>query len=128
MALIAIDTSVWIEYFRGGSPALDSDLKTLLDEDVVCIPVPVWIELLSGASRKEQAILRDVLSALPRLAPGKNTWKTIESWVSIATKKGKRFGVSDLLIAAITAESNAKLWSLDSDFQQMSNLKLVSLY
>lgn len=123
--MVAIDTSVWIEYFRGRDSAVIAQLNELLDEEQVLLPAPVWIELLSGASSKEQSVLREVLSALPRAAPSKNIWKALETWIVIAKKRGKRFGMADLLIAAICAENHARLWSLDSDFDHMSRLKWI---
>lgn len=125
--MIAIDTSVWISYFRGRADIV-SKLNGLLDEDSVLLPAPVWIELLSGAAKKDLVILRTTLSALPRPIPSRNTWKTIESWIALSSKRGKRFGFADLLIASICAEAEARIWSLDSDFVEMSKLKFLKLY
>ena len=52
----------------------------------------------------------------------------IERWVTEAADKGQRFGVGDLLIAALAAERNALVWSLDADFERLARLKLVQLY
>lgn len=125
--MVAIDTSVWIEYFRGNSEIV-SDLNELLDEQEVLLPAPVWIELLSGASKKDLPVLRSTLSALPRALPTKNAWNTMETWITLSSKQGKRFGFGDLLIAAICVESEASLWSFDSDFSAMSKLKFLKLH
>lgn len=126
--MIAVDTSVWIDYFRYTDSSTHSGLNQLLDDGEVILPAPIWIELLTGAKTQEQPALRRVLSALPRPIPTKATWKTMESWVSLASKKGRRFGMGDLLIAAISAENSAKVWSLDQDFIQMAKLKFIRLY
>jgi predicted nucleic acid-binding protein len=42
--------------------------------------------------------------------------------------RGQRFGVGDLPIAALAAERNALVWSLDADFERMARLKPVQLY
>lgn len=125
--MIGIDTSIWIDYFRGKSEVI-SEVNELLDEQSVLLPTPVWIELLSGASKRDLPLLRYTLSALPRATPTKSTWKTIETWIAIASKRGKRFGFADLLIAAICSEADAKVWSLDDDFAEMSKLKLLKRY
>ena len=44
-----VDTSVWINYFKGKDRILVQKLDFLLDEDQVALAVPVWMELLSGA-------------------------------------------------------------------------------
>ncbi len=126
--MIAVDTSVWIDFFRYSNSGVRSELNQLLDDDEVILPAPVWIELLTGAKAQEQSMLRKVLSALPRPIPTALTWKTMESWTSLSVKKGKRFGMGDLLVAAISVENSAKIWSLDQDFSQMAKLKFVQLY
>lgn len=125
--MIVVDTSVWIAFFRG-EEFVKAMLNELLDEDLVLLPAPVWIEILSGASKKDLPILKTTLSALPKAFPGKSVWKRIESWIPLAAKRGRRFGFGDLLIAGICAEAEATLWSLDKDFKEMASLKFVKLH
>jgi len=126
--VILIDSSVWVEYFRGKNPLLNEKLNGLLDDDEVGLAAPVWIELLSGASRSDLKNLRRVLSALPRFYPKRTTWNLMEKWIEKGTKTGYRFGMADLLIAAIAAENDVSLWSLDRDFVSMETLRLVRLF
>lgn len=124
--MIAVDTSVWIDFFRGRTPAADR-LPVLLDQDEVALPAPVRIEILSGARRGERAGLDRLLSALPILYPTMGTWQRIEGWVTTGAARGHRFGVGDLLIGALAAENGYALWSLDSDFVRMARLGLITL-
>jgi len=126
--MILIDTSVWIDYFRGADQELVEHLQRLLDEDQTALAMPVRIELLAGSSKKDFSRLRRALSALPTFIPGESTWRVIESWVESALLKGERFGVMDLLIAALAAENGLGLWSLDSDFDRMQKLGFARLY
>jgi len=126
--MIFVDTSVWISFFRGKDATLVGQLSDLLDEDRVALPFPVWIELLAGASRKDSAQLKRVLSALPRFIPTDETWREVESWTTQATKKGQRFGVMDLLIGAITSQEDGAIWSLDQDFKRLARLGFVKLH
>lgn len=125
---ICVDTSVWIEFFRDSDSQVTSELVELLDDNSVILAGPVWIELVSGAPKKELERLSKVLSAIPRCYPQKSTWKTIEVWAKQSSFKGHRFGMGDLLIAGIAAENHAKVWSLDSDFSRMKQLKFIDLY
>ena len=68
------------------------------------------------------------LSALAVAYPTDETWTLVERWVTDAAEKGQRFGVGDLLIAALAAERNALVWSLDGDFERMERMKLIQLY
>jgi predicted nucleic acid-binding protein len=124
--VIAVDTSVWVDFFRGRQPAAGKLLQ-LLDTDEVALPVPVRIEILAGARKSEQARLARVLGALPLLTTTDATWQRIESWVVTGGAAGQRFGMGDLLVAAIAAENGCQVWSLDQDFPRMARLGFVSL-
>jgi predicted nucleic acid-binding protein len=126
--MIVVDTSVWIDYFRSKAGAAVDHLHSLLDADEVAMPAPVRIELVSGVRRGEIARLKRVLSALPLWLPTEVTWSTMEIWAERAGARGQRFGMGDLLVAAITAERGAAVWSLDADFGRMTRLGFVRLH
>jgi hypothetical protein len=122
--VIAVDTSVWIDFFRGRQPVADR-LAAALDRDELALPVPVRMEILSGARRAERPRLARLLSALPLLSPSDETWRRMESWVATGAAAGHRFGAADLLVAAIAAENDCEIWSLDADFGRLARLGLV---
>ena len=126
--MICVDTSVWVEALRDrGSPA-GRHLDDLLDRDEAALPVPVRVELLSGASRTDRPRLRRALSGLPVLLPTAETWNRIDDWIRQAGDRGHRFGVGDLLIGAIAAEHGLALWSFDNDFRRMHSLGFIKKY
>jgi predicted nucleic acid-binding protein len=124
--VIAVDTSVWIDFFRGRSPAVEK-LSLLLDRGDVALPIPVKIEILSGAKKSEAQRLERVLSALPILYPTELIWKLLAKWVTAGAAAGQRFGVGDLLVAGLAVEHGCTLWSFDSDFTRMASLRMVTL-
>lgn len=126
--MILVDTSVWVAYFRASDRHLTAHLQLLLEEDQVALAVPVKIEILCGSSARESARLRRVLEALPLIIPSNSTWERMEGWIEKAVSKGERFGVADLLIAALAADRGMQLWSLDSDFERMQKLGFVRLH
>jgi predicted nucleic acid-binding protein len=126
--LVSVDTSVWIEFFRGTDQSLVGELRRLLDADLVALPVPVRLELISGASRADEPRLRRLLSALPLLAPEPALWTKLDSWIERAKGRGERFGAMDLMIAGIADENGSTVWSLDSDFARMAHLGLLRLH
>jgi predicted nucleic acid-binding protein len=126
--VIVVDTSVWVNAFRAAGSSEATILRSLLDADEVILPVPVRVELLGAAARRDLARLRRALSALPILYPSDDTWHLIDTWIERACPAGQRFGLGDLLIAALACESGSLLWSLDADFSRMSRLGFVQLH
>jgi predicted nucleic acid-binding protein len=125
--VIVVDTSVWVAALRkdGREAAV---LRELLDADEVLLPVPVRTQLLSGAAQRDRVRLKSALSALPLAYPTDDTWKLMDAWTDRTSRSGASFGVGDLLIAALTHEAGAIVWSLDTAFERLHRLKLVDLY
>jgi predicted nucleic acid-binding protein len=125
--VIVVDTSVWVAALRkAGDEA--RVVSALLDADEVLLPIPVRVELLSGASQRDRPRLRRALSALPLAYPTDDTWALIDTWMDTAGVVGERFGLGDLLIGALAAGSGALVWSLDKDFARMQRAGLIGLY
>ena len=126
--MIFVDTSVWVDALRSGDNDVARHLTGLLDSGDVALAAPVRIEILIGASNRDNPRLRRVLSALPVFFPTELTWTRIDEWLEIARTAGERFGFSDLLIAAIAADQDGAVWSLDSDFARMAGIGLVEIH
>ncbi|HJR58648.1 MAG TPA: PIN domain-containing protein [Vicinamibacterales bacterium] len=122
-----MDTSVWVAALRtdGGEA---KNLRALLDDDEVLLAIPVKIELLSGTSQRQRAVLRSALSALPLAYPTDDTWRLMHLWTDRSARAGVAFGVGDLLIAALAHEAGALVWSLDAAFERLERLRLIDLY
>jgi len=125
--VIVIDTSVWVEGFRGAAP-IQTELGRLIDADLVALVSPVRLELLEGCRAAERVQLGRVLGAVPTFVPLPSTWTRVEDWLRVAAKAAQRFGVLDLLIGATARENRASVWSLDSDFERMAKLRLIKLH
>ncbi|MBL6991896.1 MAG: PIN domain-containing protein [Bacteriovoracaceae bacterium] len=124
--MIFIDTSVWIEYFRGNDQ-VTKKVDHLLDNLQVALAAPVYLEILNGAKKNELDLLEKVFSALPKYYPNDDSWQLIAKWITISKMKGHNFSIPDFLIAAIVVNNNSKIWSLDKDFKRMSKLGFINL-
>jgi predicted nucleic acid-binding protein len=123
--MIFIDTSIWINYFKGDSNIV-SQLNKLLDADNVHLPYPVLLEIFSGSRKQEQSKLQRIFSALPIYSVTSMHWDLCYSWITLAKKAGDQFTIVDMLIAAIVSENNGLSWTLDKDFKRMDSLKMVT--
>jgi predicted nucleic acid-binding protein len=112
---------------RPAGPVAET-LRRLLDADEVALALPVRVELMAGVAEKNRTQFRRALSGLPVAWPTEDTWRTVEQWVSTASRAGHRFGVSDWLIAALARERTALVWATDRDYEVMASLGFVQLY
>ena len=126
--MIVVDTSVWVAALRAPLGEEAGILKTLVDADEACLALPVRLELTAGLAAPDRARVRRALRALPVAAPTEATWALAERWIDRAAEAGQRFGIVDLLIAALAHELTALVWSLDRDFDRMAGLGFVQSY
>jgi predicted nucleic acid-binding protein len=126
--MILVDTSVWVAALRSASSREASTFAALVDSDDVLLAAPVRTELLGGARAADRKYLKRLLTALPVTYPTHETWRLMDGWAEVASERGDRFGVGDLLIAAMAKEASALVWSLDADFARLERLKFVDLY
>ncbi len=125
---VVIDTSVWIAYFKGSSASIRSRFDDLLDTGNILLVSPVKMELLSGVKQQEIFRLERIFQAVDPFIPDSATWEYVEECIKKSSRKGIRFGIMDLLIAASAHQNTCLLWSLDKDFLKMEKLELVHLY
>ena len=126
--MIFVDTSVWIAADRNPAGTEADALRSLLVADHVEIALPVRLELLAGVPSQRRRAFQRALSALPVAYPTDDTWMLVDEWVPKAVDAGRRFAVTDLLIAALAYERGALVWSLYRDFDEMEQVGFVRLY
>jgi predicted nucleic acid-binding protein len=126
--VVIVDTSVWIAARRSPDGAHATALRSLLDADEVALALPVRIEFVAAAAKKDRLHLRKALAALPLVVPTDETWHQVEKWVSQARDAGYGFALSDLIIASLAHELTALVWSLDNAFERMEKLGFVQRY
>jgi predicted nucleic acid-binding protein len=124
--MIVVDTSVWIGARR--DPDLARTLDSLLDADDVALALPVRLELWAGTSRKDRQAFDAAFSALAQVLPDDDTWRRMSEATARAADAGERFAFVDMLIGVLAADTGALVWSLDSDFERMERLGLVSRF
>lgn len=124
-ARITVDTSVWIEYFRNTDP---HPLTALIESDRVLMPIPSYVELLTGMRADRSQKITRLIKYVPMGPAVELVWNQAATWAEEGARTGERFGVADLLIAAIANNEQLPLWSLDQDFARMEGLGWITRY
>ena len=126
MSAIAVDTSVWIDFFRG-EPL--PQLERALDRSLVLLPPLVCAELLSSPlpARKRSELI-GMLRDLP-LHP-----VPFEHWVAVGALRARLLGrgvsVSspDAHVAQCAIECEGTLWSRDKVFRSVAKHSSLRLF
>lgn len=123
--MILVDTSVWIDWLRGGKGEKAALLDRLLDEEDVALAPVVLQELLQGArGATELAELRASFDGLAVLLPTVKTYADAGSlyarcrWAGITPRSPH-----DCLIAQLAVEHGVPLLQDDKDFGLLAQVE-----
>jgi predicted nucleic acid-binding protein len=109
--MILVDTSVWIQHFRRGEPALADRLC----EGLVLMHPFVAGELACGTLRNRSVILSN-LRALPSATPASEA--EVERLVEDRKLWGRGLGWIDVHLLASALLSDCALWTLDKRLRE----------
>jgi hypothetical protein len=124
--LVLVDSSVWIEYFKGGIASLALD--GLLDKDAVCINELILTELIPSIIQKGEQELRNLMVSIPRLRL-KIDWPNLRKLQITNLKNGiNNVSIPDLIIAQNALANDIELFTLDKHFLRMSQVHNFRLY
>lgn len=118
MKNILVDSSVWIEYFRGRKEA--AALDELIDRNQLCINNLILSELIPFLRIKKENALIKILMTIKNIAI-KIDWEEIIDFQEINLRNGlNKIGIADLIIVQNVRDNNLSLYSLDKHFELMS--------
>jgi predicted nucleic acid-binding protein len=109
---VLIDTSVWIEYFRGNRNYIDPGLE-LIELGMAYSLEVVFAELAQGAKgKREMEVILTFFSNMKLLdSPGLIFKAGVYSKQNRLIEKG--IGLIDAILIVCTIENDLKLWTLD---------------
>lgn len=111
-----VDTSVWIDFFRGAERA--ADLATLLHDGKVSLHPWVLGELvLGGLGPHRQAVVQD-LRRLPQAAPVAD--REVFELVEARGLTGRGIGWVDAHLLASALVADCTLWTLDQKLRAVA--------
>lgn len=124
--MVLVDSSVWIEYFKGTESALP--LNDLIDSNNICINDLILAELLPSISHKKENRLKELLLTVTKI-PIEINWNHIIHMQTLNLRNGiNKVGIGDLIIAQNGMDNDLELFALDKHFQLMSELHGLKLY
>lgn len=119
---IMIDTSVWIDFFRPGTPEATRRKADLFISDagaVLC--EPVLFELMRAAPRAQRHKLGQLLDTFNIVSTPAALWTDAIALGQRCRDRGLSPRPLDLLIASLCITHNLLLVTFDRDFESIAN-------
>lgn len=122
---VLADTSVWIDYFRGGENS--GMMDQLIDENIIVTNDIILAELLPYLMLKKQNKVISLLKEITKTEL-KPDWDQIIEIQHLCLAKGMNgIGIPDLLIAQNAKQNGAQLYTLDKHFGMISRIVGIKL-
>lgn len=113
---ILTDSSVWIDYFKNGKPAI---LDRLIEENLICINEIIFTELAPVLEKQNEIITLEGLEAIERI-PLNIDWKIIRKYQIMNLENGiNNAGIPDMIILQQVIDEKYSLFSFDKYFRLM---------
>ncbi len=123
---VLVDTSIWIDFFRGGrhSRALDA----LLDEDEAVTNDLILAELIPALVLRGERRVVAMLRAVQR-PPLRIDWPgLVDLQVRCLRRGANGIGIPDLIIAQHALQADFAVYSLDRHFRLLADVAGVRLF
>lgn len=122
--MILVDTSAWVDFFRGNQAGRRVD--ELLESDEAALCGPVITELRRGLrTAAERRKVLPLLDACHVLAEPDDLWAEAGDLGFFLARKGVTAKTLDLLIATYALAHGAALLTSDDDFRAMKKAGIV---
>jgi predicted nucleic acid-binding protein len=123
---VVVDTSVWIEFFRGTGA---HELEQLLVDGLVLLPPIVVAELFSAPLRRQEMQgLADALEQLTLHPVPFDHWRSVGQLRAQLARAGISISVPDAHVAQCALETESYLWSFDGIFRTVTKASKLRLF
>lgn len=123
---VLVDTSIWVDYFRGGNSS--PDLDALINGNLIVTNDIILAELVPYLKVKKQITVVKLLQEISRVPMQINWDELIEFRVKCLKAGANGVGIPDLIIAQNAKSNNCKIYSLDKHFRLLNRVIKVKLY
>ena len=123
---VLVDTSIWIDYFRGGNRA--EKLDFLIDENLIVINDLILAELVPSLKVRNQRKLVKLLYNIIKLEISIH-WEQIIEFQFKCLKNGiNGIGLPDLIVAQNAKQNQCEIYSLDNHFNLVKDIFELQLF
>ncbi|MEJ2426375.1 MAG: PIN domain-containing protein [Candidatus Thiodiazotropha sp.] len=123
---VLVDTSIWIDYFRGGDSSKDVDY--LIDENLIITNDIILAELIPYLKIKKQNKVISLLHEINKVPLSVHWDEIIEYQVKCLKGGANGVGIPDLIIAQNAKQNSCEVYSLDKHFRLLNQVLKVKLY
>ena len=117
---VLVDTSIWIDYFRGGTDSIQMDF--LIDENLLLTNDLILTELIPFLKVRNETRIIDLLYNINKLELVIN-WNEILNFQYKCLRNGLNgVGIPDLIIAQSAKQNGCKIYTLDNHFYLMKDI------
>lgn len=117
---VLVDTSIWIDYFRGGNNS--SRMDFLIDENIIVTNDLILAELIPFLKIKNQRRIIELLNSIKKTEMSID-WRQIVDYQYKCLKNGLNgVGIPDLIIAQDAIRNHCTIYSLDNHFQMIQGI------
>ena len=123
--MILVDSSVWIDFFRGGK--FSDRLDELLELNLIITNDIILTEIIPSLRHSKQTEVIRLLEKFPK-AELQVYWEGIRELQYLNLMNGlNKVGIPDLMIAQQCLDQNLELWTLDKHFSLMAQFTALKI-
>ncbi len=123
---VLVDSSVWIDYFRGRKNA--ASLDELISEDLICVNDLILAELVPFLRIQKQDDLIQLLKNVYKVNLTID-WQEIMEYQTLCLRAGiNKVGIPDLLVVQNCLQNDLHLFTLDNHFQLIRRFVSLKLW
>ncbi len=117
---VLVDTSIWIDYFRGGNDSAQMDF--LIDENLLVTNNLILTELIPFLKVKNETKIIDLLQNISKLEISINWYEIIDYQYKCLKNGLNGVGIPDLIIAQNAKQNGCNIYTLDNHFNLMKDI------
>ncbi|MDY6855655.1 MAG: PIN domain-containing protein [Thermodesulfobacteriota bacterium] len=123
---VLVDTSIWIDYFRGGNDS--SQMDFLVDENLLVTNDLILTELIPFLKVRNETRIINLLYNINILELSINWNEIIDYQYGCLKNSLNGVGIPDLIIVQNAKQNNCEIYTIDNHFLLMKDVLSLQIY